>query len=319
MQVDLTTFSSPAGIPHVDQPDESQIRIAELGRHLFFDPLLSSDGSTSCATCHRPENGFSTPQTIAEGVGGRKGKRHPPSLVNRHMGTSQFWDGRVASLEEQALEPIKNKDELASSVPDVLKRLNASDEYRKMFAAAFEDGITKENLAAAIAGFERILINAESRIDRFVTARESILSKSERQGLWLYESKGGCWQCHAGQNYTDEKFHNTGVSWGKDFGRFDHTQDDAHKGQFKTPTLRNIALTAPYMHDGSIKTLREVVEFYNRGGDDNPNMDPKMKPLDLSEQEIDDLVAFLEALNGRYAWESTNTSDTGTVDSSEQK
>ena len=311
MQADLSKFSLPAGIPELDPPTADEIKVAELGRRLFFDPILSSDASTSCATCHRPENAFSSPLALAKGVQDRVGDRHPPTLVNRHLGTVQFWDGRVATLEEQALEPIENENELASSIPKVLERLNESDTYKKMFADCFEDGISRENLASAIAGFERLLANGGSRIDRFVTARESVLTKSERQGLWLYESKGGCWKCHSGQNYSDEMFHNTGVSVGKDLGRFDHTNDESHKGQFKTPTLRNVGMTAPYMHDGSIKTLREVVEFYNKGGENNPHLDEKMEPLELNESEVDDLVAFLKALDGRYVWESANSKPSG--------
>ena len=305
LKVDLTFTTSPVGIPNVEKLSERQQKVAVLGRRLFFDPILSVDGSTSCATCHQPEHGFSSPLALPKGVGNRQGKRHAPAILNRHLGKSQFWDGRAATLEEQALKPIETDDEMGNTIEAVLKQLEESKEYRQAFAAAFDDGITRKNLAAAIAGFERLLVTAESPIDRFVTANESILTKSQRQGLWLYESKGGCWKCHAGQNYSDEEFHNTGVSWGSDTGRFEHTNNDEHKGQFKTPTLRNVAITAPYMHDGSIKSLREVVEFYNRGGGKNGSLDPFIKPLNLSDQEINDLVAFLEALNGRYLWEST--------------
>ena len=318
MNVDLTPTRSPVGIPEVAPIDEKELQRANLGRRLFFDTALSVDGTTSCATCHRPENGFSSPLTLPKGVGDRVAKRHAPAILNRHLGSVQFWDGRMTTLEEQALQPIETENELANSIDAVLKTLTESPEYRTAFEAAFADGVTKENLAKAIASFERIIITAESPIDRFVTARESVLTKAQRQGLWLYESKGGCWQCHTGQNYSDEQFHNTGVSWGKgDLGRFEHTSDEAHRGQFKTPTLRNVAMTAPYMHDGSIKSLREVVEFYNDGGTRNPNLDSKMKPLELTEQEINDLVEFLKALNGRYIWEtsvtdpSANDSDAG--------
>ena len=304
LQVDLSPKASPVGIPKVEALSPKQLQIVNLGRKLFFDPALSVDGSTSCATCHRPEHGFSSPLKLPTGVADREAKRHAPAILNRHLGSIQFWDGRMETLEEQALQPIETENELANSIEAVLKMLAESDEYKKAFDAAFDDGVTKENLAKAIANFERTLITAESPIDRFVTARESVLTKSQRQGLWLYESKGGCWQCHTGQNYADEKFHNTGVSWGVgDLGRSEHTGDESHTGQFKTPTLRNATLTGPYMHDGSIKTLREVVEFYNKGGTENPHLDAKIKPLNLTEQEIDDLVEFLKALEGRYIWE----------------
>ncbi len=306
LKVDLKFDSTPAGIPEIDEEAKGDIKVAELGRQLFFDPLLSSDGSTSCATCHRPEHGFSIPDPIGEGVNGTTGKRHPPVILNRYSSDAQFWDGRAGSLEEQALQPLESDEELNSSIEEVMQKLAANPDYQKKFSDIFDDGLTRTNLANAIAGFERILVTGDSPIDRFVTARESVLTKSERQGLWLYESKGGCWQCHSGQNYSDEQFHNTGVSWGLeplDLGRFEHTKDESHKGQFKTPTLRNVASSAPYMHNGSMKTLREVVEFYNKGGNDNPHLDKDMRPLNLSENEVDDLVAFLKALDGRYAWE----------------
>jgi cytochrome c peroxidase len=307
LATDLRVPMSQVGLPEVDEVSAEEYRQIELGRKLFFDPLLSRDGSISCATCHQPARAFSSPEIRPAGVNGRQDRRHPPAIINRRWGTAQFWDGRAASLEHQALQPIENENELASSIDDVLAKLKSDDEYTQQFQAAFDDGINRDNLATAIASFERILLSADSPIDRFVTASDSVdLTRSQRQGLWIYESKGGCWQCHSGHNYTDEKFHNTGVSWGAeppDLGYFEVTGNAEHKGQYKTPTLRDVALTAPYMHDGSIATLSEVVEFYNRGGNENPNRDSRIKPLNLSDQEKEDLEAFLRALTGRHAWD----------------
>lgn len=307
LKLDLRTMVSHAGIPQVDALSDEELRRANLGRQLFFDPVLSSDGSTSCATCHQPDFAFSSPDALPAGVGDRPARRNAPALINRRWSSAQFWDGRAESLEEQALQPIESENELASSVDEVLEKLQQHPEYPDRFAEAFSDGITRQNLAVAIASFERVLLSSGSPVDQFITAAgTSEFTRAERQGLWIYESKGGCWQCHSGPNYSDELFHNTGVSWGAepvDLGLFEKTNDTAHRGQFKTPTLRDVALTAPYMHDGSIATLEEVVEFYNRGGNRNPHLDGKMKPLELTDQEKSDLVAFLKALTGKHAWD----------------
>ena len=221
-----------------------------------------------------------------------------PTLLNRAYGRSFFWDGRAKSLEEQALQPIANPIEMGSTVAEVIDRLQADATYKKQFAAAFADGVSAANLAKAIASFERVLLRGDSPIDRFRQRGDrGAMSDQERHGLWLYESKGQCWRCHTGKNFTDEGFHNTGVSWGgKDIGRFDVTKSEDDRGKYKTPTLRGVKLRGPYMHDGSIKTLNDVVEFYNRGGGKNPHLDPAIKPLNLTKDEIADLVAFLKAL-----------------------
>lgn len=307
MAASLQISGEYPGLGIIESSDDREVARANLGRRLFFDTLLSADGSKSCASCHKPEHSYGSPESIAAGVGDKKGKRHPPVLINRRFGEAQFWDGRANSLEEQALEPIENENELAHRIDTVLERLREDTAYREAFAGAFDDGVTRENLATALAAFERTLLSADSPIDRFVTASDnSGLTRAQRQGLWIYESKGGCWKCHSGTNYSDEKFHNTGVSWGRepvDFGLFEVTGIEQDKGKFKTPTLRDVALSAPYMHDGSLATIRDVVEFYNRGGNENPNLDERMKPLNLTEQEKSDLEEFLKALTGRHAWD----------------
>jgi cytochrome c peroxidase len=301
----------PAGFtgrpePPVDNPLTPEK--VKLGRRLFFDPILSADGTIACASCHRPEHGFAGPQPIAVGIGGRTGKRNAPSLLNRGFGTRFFWDGRVDSLEKQALLPISNPDELGGDLDSALKRLQADSTYVKDFRQCFGpvatsewEVINGENLAKAIASFERTLIYGSSRVDRFRGAEYEALSREARQGLWIFESRGGCWKCHRGEAFTDDSFHNTGVGFAKsdrDAGLYYFTGDESDRFKFKTPGLRGIEHTPPYMHDGSVGTLREVVEFYNRGGaQDDPMLDERIRPLDLSADEIEFLVEFLKALS----------------------
>jgi cytochrome c peroxidase len=191
--------------------------------------------------------------------------------------------------------------EMGGSIEGAVQRLRAQQEYPDFFRSAFADGVTADNLAKSLASFERVLLSGNSRVDRFRSGEVRALSDSERHGLWLYESRGGCWRCHSGPNFSDESFHNTGVSWGQapiELGRFTITGKVSDRGRFKTPTLRNVALTAPYMHDGSVATLEDVVDFYNRGGGKNPHLDAIIAPLGLSAEEKKDLVAFLKALTG---------------------
>ncbi len=301
----------PLGLSEDRQvPDDNRLtesRVA-LGRRLFFDPILSGDQSVSCATCHDPAHAFSSPDPVAIGVADARGRRHSPALLNRTYGTSFFWDGRAATLEEQALLPIANKLEMASSVDTVVARLRADDSYVTQFRDAYAGEVTPRHLAKALAGFQRTLLSGDSRADRFQAGDASALTSAERIGLWIFESRGGCWKCHQGRNYTDEQAHNTGVSWGRqplDLGRFEVTGREEDRGRFKTPTLRDVASSAPYMHDGSIATLREVVQFYNRGGGKNPHLDPLLEPLHLNDQEVDMLVAFLNSLTGSTSWTTT--------------
>ena len=272
-----------------------------LGRRLFFDPILSTDGTVSCASCHDPAHGLAGHVRLAIGIKGRENHRNAPSLWNRAFGTAFFWDGREASLEAQALRPIESSTEMGGTVEGAVERLRAHKEYPALFEAAFAEGVTANNLAKSLASFERVLLSGNSRVDRFRAGAVQSLSDSERHGLWLYESRGACWRCHSGPNFSDESFHNTGVSWNQppiDLGRFTVTNREPDRGRFKTPTLRNVALTAPYMHDGSLATLEEVVDFYNRGGNKNPCLDEVIVPLDLTPQDKKDLVAFLKALSG---------------------
>jgi cytochrome c peroxidase len=292
----------PLGLNDRDVPKDNPLTEArvQLGRTLFFDPILSADQTVACASCHEPAHGFAGPEARPRGIRGQRTPRKAPTLFNRAYGTAFFWDGRETTLEAQALRPIEDPTEMGAKLPDVVQRLQASGDYKDRFEAAFPDGVTATNLGRALACFERVLLRGDSAVDRFRRKGEqTALTPAERHGLWLYESKAGCWQCHRGANFTDERFHNTGVGWGKeppDLGRAAVTRRDEDRGKFKTPTLRGVALTAPYMHDGSLATLEDVVEFYNRGGGANKNLDPLLRPLELSKEEVSALVAFLKAL-----------------------
>jgi cytochrome c peroxidase len=298
----LSTSAIPLGLdsrPVTAANPLTEARV-QLGRKLFFDPILSADRTVACASCHRPERGFSSGVARPRGIHGRQARRKPPSLLNRAYGVSFFWDGREGTLETQALRPIEDPAEMGAKVPEVVQTLRASKTYRTLFEAAFPDGVTADNLGKALAAFERVLLRGGSPIDHFrQKGNHAALSPQQRHGLWLYESKARCWRCHSGANFTDEQFHNTGVSWGKaplDLGRFEVTRAEADRGKFKTPSLRGVVLTAPYMHDGSIGSLEDVVEFYNRGGGANPHRDSAIVPLGLSRDEQRDLVTFLKAL-----------------------
>jgi len=272
---------APRPVPKDNPLTEARV---QLGRRLFFDPMLSADHTVACASCHQPAKGFSSGQARPRGIGGQQTMRRAPTLFNRAYGTAFFWDGRETSLEEQALRPIEDPREMGARLPNILQRLRHHKEYRARFETAFADGVTSGNLGA----------------DRFIQKGETAaMTAQQRHGLWLFESRAGCWRCHSGPNFTDEQFHNTGVSWGHeplDLGRFAVTRKDADRGKFKTPTLRGVVLTAPYMHDGSLANLKAVVDFYNRGGGLNAYRDRLLAPLRLTSEEVQSLVAFLKAL-----------------------
>jgi cytochrome c peroxidase len=295
-----------------DPPTPERIR---LGRWLFYDTRLSSDGTVACATCHRPEHAFSEPTPVSTGIRGQRGGRKAPSFVNAAVTLYPhfFWDGRAGSLEAQALGPVENPIEMGNTQEGMIANLGAIPGYAPYFAEAFgSPGITKERVAKAIADYERTRMSGNSPYDRWRRLRdESAVSAAVKQGHEVFFGKGACNQCHVGSRFTDNTFHNIGIGWNAatktfaDEGRFQLTRGtpaaaDADRGAFKTPTLREVSKHAPYMHDGSVATLREVVEYYNRGGNANPYLDPKMPktPLGLSPAEVDALVAMLESLNG---------------------
>ncbi len=276
-----------------------------LGKQLYFDPRLSADNTVACASCHSPRFGFTDGAPVSTGVGGQKGGRSAPTIINRIFSTAQFWDGRAASLEEQAVGPIANQIEMGMTHELAVERIRGIPDYRRLFAQVFgTDEITIDHIGKAIAAYERTVISGNSPFDRFVAGERDALSPRAQQGLALFNGKARCAQCHTGANFTDEKFHNIGVGMDRpnpDWGRYEVTKREQDKGAFKTPTLRDVALTAPYFHDGSAATLRDVVEHYDRGGTPNPYLSPLMSPLGLTEEEKEALVEFQRALTGEMS------------------
>lgn len=273
-----------------------------LGRRLFFAPALSRDRTLACASCHDPRRAFSDGLAVAIGIAGRQGTRNAPSLVNRGYGSVHFWDGRSASLEEQVLQPIENQKELDMTVEEVVVRLKHVKDYRELFQTAFGRGVNAEDLAKALASYVRSIMSGDAPVDHYLNGERDALSTQAREGLRIFRGKGNCTACHLGPTFTDEQFHNTGVAWRDgellDPGRFEVTGKQEDRGKFKTPTLREIARTAPYMHDGRLTSLEEVIEYYDRGGNANPYLDAELRPLHLTAGEKVALLEFLRALSG---------------------
>ena len=303
----------PAEIPTPDDNPFTQESVL-LGRRLFFDPILSASHDRACATCHQPEHGFASPDALSPAIGGGMLERHAPSLINRAFGTVQMWDGRFDSLEAQALMPIEHEQEMGLPIEEALRRLREHDEYPGLFEQAYGEGPNRDTLARAIASFVRRLTYGDTVFDQFRDGDILAMNRAERAGMWIFQSKANCWKCHDGFNLSDEAFHNTGVGAVDGVprpGREQHSGDPADTGAFKTPTLRGLLETPPYFHDGSAATLRDVVEFYNDGGVKNTYLDPLMEPLNLSDEEIDMIVAFLGSMSRKVAADDTAASEPG--------
>ena len=279
----------------------------DLGRRLFHDRRLSRDRTISCASCHDPKRAFSSPQPVAVGVFGRVGRRNAPALINRGYGRGFFWDARVTTLEEQVLKPIEDPNEMDLPVAEAAARV----------------GLSRTALSHALASYVRSILSGNSPFDRFINGDRSALSAAQQTGLRIFRGKGNCTACHVGPTFSDERTHNTGAAWRpstlrepqdrpergrgmtgsgqagfQDEGRFLVTGKNDDRGAFKTPTLRDVARTAPYMHDGSLGTLEAVVRFYDEGGRANPNLDPEIRPLRFTTAETRARVAFLGSLSG---------------------
>jgi cytochrome c peroxidase len=283
---------------HADAPPRPEV--LALGRALFFDPILSADHTVACASCHDPAHGFADTAPLSLGIRGQHAVRNSPSLFNRGFGKHFSWTGVAESLTAQVLLPIANPLEMGSSPADAIERLRADATSAARFEAAFGSGPSVENLGLALAAFVSRIHCGDSPVDRFQAGDFAALDDKERAGLWIYESKGGCWRCHSGPNYSDEDFHATGIGAheGKALaGRFDISADEHDRGRFKTPTLRGLAFTAPYMHDGSLATLEDVVAYYSRGGNTCAELDERIRPLTLAPDESAALLAFLRALS----------------------
>lgn len=277
----------------------------ELGRELFFWKGLSQDRSLSCAGCHVPEKAFSDGRRGAVGVRGQGGARRTPTLLNRAWGKSFFWDGRAATLEDQVLQPVLNPLEMDLHPDEIAPRVRADPQLDGHMRAVFGRDAEREDVARALASYVRSILAGDSPYDQYVAGRREALNEQEKAGLKLFRGKANCAACHVGTNLTDERFHNTGTGWKDgmwiDAGRAAVSRDEADRGAFKTPGLREVGRAAPYMHDGSLPTLEEVVDFYDRGGRENPLVDPEMRPLKLTPDEKRALVAFLKSLSGRVS------------------
>ncbi len=311
----------------------------ELGRQLYFDPRLSIDATISCASCHSHTSGYAANTQFGIGVKGQTGGRNSPVSYNRILSGAQFWDGRAATLEDQAVGPIANPIEMGFTHDACMKCLSSIDGYKLQFEAVFgPNSMTIDNVGKAIATFERAIVTGPAPYDyaaalkpfldnfpekedlealkdddpetykKYLSVKADAdahpMSESARRGMALFFSeKSNCTACHAGANFTDEKYHNIGVGMdaqSPDLGRYEVTKDEKDKGAFKTPTIRNVEFSAPYMHDGSQKTLEEVVEWYAKGGHPNPWLSDKIKKLDLTAQDKADLVAFMKACSGEF-------------------
>ncbi|BCO19850.1 cytochrome-c peroxidase [Alteromonas sp. KC3] len=274
----------------------------ELGKMLFFDPRLSGDGNMSCASCHSPLFGWSDGQKTARGHKSMVLGRASPVVVNTGYNDIQMWDGREKTLEDQSIGPMRNTAEMNMDIPKLIDFLSKS-EYKEHFEEAFPgESIGVEQIAKALASFERTIVSRDSPFDNWVRGDESALTAQQIRGFRLFvdPDKGNCAVCHSAPNFTDNGFHNLGLaSFGEDnpdLGRYTQRPLRLMKGAFKTPTIRDITLSAPYFHDGSAETLMEVVEHYAIGGVVKENRSPNMKTLNLSQQEKEDIVAFMESL-----------------------
>ncbi|MCC6395212.1 MAG: c-type cytochrome [Bryobacterales bacterium] len=271
----------PLGLDlYLPAPDDNPLTASriELGRRLYFDRRLSRDGSVSCASCHDKTHAFSDGRQVAVGVFGRTGKRNSPVLINRGYGRLFFWDGRVATLEEQVLKPIEDPNEMDLPIAEAAVRVS----------------LAPGEISRALASFVRSILSGDSAFDRYINGDRTALTPEQQVGLQLFRGKANCTACHVGPNFTDESLHNTGVAWHD--GHF--SDAGAGQGNFKTPTLREIARTAPYVHDGSLATLEEVIRYYDRGGNQSPGLDAEIRPLRLTSVEKRALIAFLRSLNG---------------------
>lgn len=299
---------APLGLPPVPIPADNPMtpEKIELGKLLYFETRMSKDGKISCATCHDPQMAWAEHRPTSKGIHEQVGDRNAPTVINAAYMTSQFWDGRAKTLEEQALGPIENPIEMGMTMEVVTANLENIAEYKERFQKVFGTGVTKEGIAKAIATFERTVLSGNSPYDRFQAGDKSAMSEAAQRGMALFMDKGQCSTCHAPPTFSNGGFYNAGVGSDKpnpDIGRMKVTNNEADRGKFRVPHLRNIADTAPYFHDGSAATLEEAVALMAAGGKDNPNLSGVLKSVreaKLTDAENKDLVEFLKALSGEF-------------------
>ncbi len=298
----------PLGMPPLPVPDDNPLtaETVELGKRLYFDPRLSRDGTISCATCHNPATGWTDRRRTSAGINGQLGTRNAPTIINAAYYPAQFWDGRAASLEEQALGPIENPSEMGHSLEEIVEELSRVPGYRQRFQSAFGSTVTREGIGKAIAAFERTILSGNSPYDRFVAGDRSALTEAQQRGMEVFMEKADCALCHAPPTFSNGRYYNAGIGSNKpdiDPGRQAVTKRDRDSGKFRVPSLREVAHTAPYFHDGSAATLEDAVAVMGVGGIDSPNLSRTFKMIrdaELTEQDKKDLVEFLKALSGEY-------------------
>lgn len=269
-----------------------------FGKRLFFDVRLSRNNQISCATCHQPEKAFTDGVSKSKGVFGRIALRNAPSLLNSAYSKSYMYDGEIKSLEEQVLVPLQDHFEMGSSMREVLQKLSKDTEYKRLAKSIFNRELDAYVITRAISTYERSLISQNSKFDQYLMGQKELLSANELAGWLLFSKKLYCTQCHSGANFTNYQVLSNGLyaDYGSDQGRYRIHGLEKDKGTFKVPSLRNVSLTAPYMHDGSIQTLREVISHYSKGGADFVNKSPIIKPFELTDLEISQLESFLRTL-----------------------
>ncbi len=277
----------------------------ELGKMLYFDKRLSKDGTVACATCHDPNTAWAEPHATSTGIGGQVGGANSPTVCNAAYATEQFWDGRAASLEAQALGPIENPIEMGHTLAELVPQLNAIPGYKEHFQKVFGTDVTADGIAKAIAAFERTVLSGNSPYDKFVAGDTAALNEAQQRGMKLFDDVG-CSSCHAPPMFSNYKYYNAGVGMDKeqpDAGRKAVTKEDSDLGKFRVPSLREVAKTGPYFHDGSCGTLEEAVAMMAGGGVENPNISAVLKGIgskSVSDQDKADIVEFLKALCGEY-------------------
>jgi cytochrome c peroxidase len=296
----------PLGLPSVPVPADNPMTLekVELGKMLYFDTRLSRDGKVSCATCHDPKTAWAEHERTSTGIGGQFGERNSPTVINAAYATSQFWDGRAVTLEEQALGPIENPIEMGHKLDVMIADLSKIEEYTERFRKVFGTQITKEGVAQAIAAFERTVLSGNSPYDRFKAGDKTALSAAQQRGLQLFEEN--CATCHTPPLFSNYRFYNAGVGMDKkkpDEGRKAVAKKQSDFGKFRVPALREVANTGPYFHDGSVASLEDAVGLMADGGKDNPHLSAQLKAVreaQLNRQDYTDLTAFLQGLSGEY-------------------